>query len=269
MTVCIAAICEDSERIVLCTDTKLSSVLGSTETGRKDLPIAKGWRLLTAGDEPEIVALHRLYQRRFKDIDNLTPEKLDESMKFPLRQRKIDLSDEYTFSRYNMSYADFVAMGKDKFPDEEYRNSVRNVASIRLSASLIIAGFVDRSPEVYYTDGDGIARAANDYSIIGEGEYIAHSVLLRREQNKRLSLAKTLYNVYEAKRYSESIGSVGDYTTIAILAPGARRELTSLNVDKQLKKHYAEYGPKELPRDFDLDGPIFFSEERAAAANKA
>ena len=39
-------------------------------------------------------------------------------MKFPLRQRKKDLSDEYTFSRYNMSYADFIAAGKDKFPDE-------------------------------------------------------------------------------------------------------------------------------------------------------
>jgi len=266
MTVCIAATCEDGEKIVLCTDTKLSSALGSTETGRKDLHIGNRWRLLTAGDEPEIIALHRLYRRRFQDINNLTPEKLDESMKFPLRQRKTDLSDEYTFSRYNMSYADFIAVGKDKFPDEEYRNSVRNVASIRLRANLIIAGFVDGSPEVYYTDADGVARAANDFAVIGEGEYIAQSVLLRREQNSGLSLAETLYNVYEAKRYSESIGSVGEYTTIAISAPGKRRELTSLSVDKQLKKHYLQYGPKKLPGDFELDGPIFYSEEAAKKA---
>ncbi len=270
MTVCIAAICahEDSERIVLCTDRKLSSSLGSTETGRKDLPIAHRWRLLTAGEEPEIIALHRLYRRRFHDINNLTPEKLDESVKFPLRQRKIDLSNDYTFSRYNMSYADFVAVGKEKFPDEEYRNSIRNVASISLSASLIIAGFVDDSSEIYYTDADGVSRAANDFAVIGEGAYIAQSALLRREQNSRLSLAETIYNVYEAKRYSESIGSVGEHTAISILAPGQRRELTSLNVDKQLEKHYAEYGPRRLPRDFKLDGPILFGEEQALK-NKA
>jgi hypothetical protein len=165
------------------------------------------------------LALYRLYQQRFKDINNLTLEKLDESMKLPLRQRKIDLSDEYTSSRHNMSYADFIAVGKDKFPDEEYRNSIRNVAAIRLRASLIIAGFVDRTAEIYYTDAEGVARAANDFAVTGEGEYLAQSVLIRRQQNGGLSLHETLYNVYEAKRYSESIGSVGKQTTISILSP--------------------------------------------------
>ena len=266
VTVCIAAICQDREKdkIVLCTDTKLSSALGSAETGSKDLPIAHRWRLLTSGNEADIIALHRLYRRQFEDVNNLTPEKLDESMKFPLRQRKKDLADEYTFSRYNMSYADFIASGKDKFPDEEFRNSIRNVAAIRLRANLIIAGFVDESPEVYCTDEDGVARATNDFAVIGEGQYLAQSVLLRREQYSRLSLHETLYNVYESKRYSESIGSVGKSTSIAILSSGARRELTSIAVDRQLKKFYAEFGPKPLPNDFTLSGPIFYSEEKKA-----
>jgi 20S proteasome alpha/beta subunit len=265
MTVCIAAICKDgdNDKIVLCSDTKKSSALGSAETGKKDLPIAHRWRLLTAGNEPEIIALHRLYKQRFDDINNLTAEKLDDSIGLPLRQRKKDLSDEYIFSRYNMSYADFIAVGKDKFPDDEFRNAVRNVAALNLRASLIVAGFVDQSPEVYYTDMHGIGRATNDFAVIGEGEYIAQSVLLRREQNSDFSLHETLYNVYEAKRYSESIGSVGKYTTLAILSSGAKRELTSLGVDKQLKKCYEQYGPKPLPDDFTLNGPIFYSEEKA------
>jgi hypothetical protein len=264
VTVCIAATCQDKEKnkIVLCTDTKLSSALGSAETGTKDLHIAHRWRLLTSGDERDIIALHRLYKLQFNDIKNLTPDKLDESMKSPLRQRKKDLADEYTFSRYNMSYADFIAVGKDKFPDEEFRNSIRNVAAIRLRANLIIAGFVDESPEIYLTDEDGIAKATNDFAVIGEGQYLAQSVLLRRQQHSRLSLYETLYNAYEAKRYSESVGSVGKYTSIAIISPGAKRELTSFGVDKQLKKCFEDYGPKSLPYDFKLDEPIFFSEEK-------
>jgi len=265
MTVCIAAICRDDgeDKIVCCTDKKLSSALGSVETGFKDLPIAHRWRLLTAGDEAEIIALHRLYQQRFEDINNLTAEKLDESMMLPPRQRKINLSDEYTFSRYNMSYADFIKVGRDSFPDEEFRNSIRNVAAIRLRASLIVAGFVDGMAEIYYTDEDATARAANDYAVTGEGEYVARSVLLRREQYSRLPLHKTLYNVYEAKRYSETIGSVGEETTISILSSRKKRELTSVAVDEQLEEYYVKYGPKALPQDFALKGPILYSEEKS------
>jgi len=47
------------------------------------------------------------------------------------------------------------------------------------------------------------------------------------------------------------------------LSPGAKRELTSFGVDNQLKKCYAQFGPKTLPDDFRLDGPIFYSEEKA------
>jgi hypothetical protein len=264
VTVCIAAICldEGKHKIVLCSDTKVSSALGSAETASKDLHIAHRWRPLTSGNEADIVALHRLYRSRFKDSKNLTADKLDESIKSPLRQRKRDLADEYTFSRYNMSYADFLASGKEKLPDEEFRNAVRNVAAIRLRCSLIIAGFVDNSAEIYCTDEDGVARATNDFAVIGEGQYLAQSALLRRKQHDALSLHATLYNTYEAKRYAEAVGSVGKYTLQAVITPGAKRELTSLGVDKQLRKSYATYGPKTLPNEFALDGPIYFSEEQ-------
>jgi hypothetical protein len=266
MTVCIAAACNDSDvdKIILCSDTKLSSALGSVETGHKDLFLPNGWRILTAGDEPEIIPLYRLYRRRFRDANNITAEKIDESMKTPLRQRKLGLSDEFTFSRYNMSYADFIAMGKVRLPDEEFRNAIRSIAALHLHANVILAGFVDKSPEIYYTDNDGVARAANDFAI-GEGEYLAHASLLRREQNSRSSLHETLYNIYEAKRYSESIGSVGKRTQISILSPGKKRELTSFNVDRQLEECYKEYGPRPLPYKFKLEGVLFYGEEKAAS----
>jgi len=266
MTVCIAAACHDGDvsKIVLCSDTKLSSALGSAETGHKDLYLPHGWRILTAGDEPEIIALYQLYYRQFLNSDNVTAENIDKSMKTPLRQRKTDLSDEFTFSRYNMSYADFVTVGKEKFPDEEFRNAVRSVAALRLRANMILAGFIG-APEIYYTDNEGVARAANDFAIIGEGEYLAHAALMRREQNSRSTLHETLYNVYEAKRYSEAIGSVGKRTQMSIIAANAKRELTSFNVDRQLEECYKEYGPRPLPYKFEMKGTLYYSEEKAAS----
>ena len=58
MTVCIAAACRDGSgpKIVLCTDKKSSSSLGSAETARKAVKLAMNWWCLTAGTEADILA---------------------------------------------------------------------------------------------------------------------------------------------------------------------------------------------------------------------
>jgi 20S proteasome alpha/beta subunit len=267
MTVCIAAACqdEDEEKIVLCCDKKLSGALGSTETGQKNRWISKLWRLLTAGDEPDIEALYKLYRRRFKLAENRTTEKIDESIKWPLRQRKRDLSDEYTYSRFNLSYDDFLLNGKERLPDEEFRDALRAIAAISLNAHLIIAGFIDDSAEIYYTDDVGAVRAAHDFAVVGEGQYIAHSVLARREQSIRSTLHATLYNVYEAKRYSEAVGSVGEKTLLAVLSADGKREISSFQLDAQLEDLYEKYGPQKLPYGFSLEGLLYYGDEKAVA----
>lgn len=264
MTVCIAAVCKDGEdeKIVLCTDKKLSSGLGSTETGQKSRRIQKYWRLLTAGDEPDIEALEKLYRQRFKPTENRTAEKIDESIKWPLRQRKKDLSDEYTYSRFNISYDDFLLRGKAQLPEEDFRDAIRKIASININANLIIAGFIDESPEIYYTDEYGSVKAAHDFAVVGEGQYIAHSVLARREQSTNSTLHETLYNVYEAKRYSEAVGSVGEETLLAVLSSDGTRLLSSTMLDEQLDKLYVKYGPQKLPYRFALEGILYWRDEK-------
>ena len=267
MTVCIAAACRDEDRvekIVFCADKKLTSLLGSAETGDKILWIAPHWRILTAGDQPDIMALRRLYRLRFKDKENRTAEKIDESIKTPLRQRKKEISDEYTYSHFNMSYDEFLAKGKQQLPDEHFRNAVRAIGDLDLNAALIIAGFVDGSAEIYWTDPYGSAKAAPDFAVVGEGQHLAQSALLRRKQNSRTSVQETLYNVFEAKKISQSVGSVGEETAMLILAAKGDADLTSFGVDRQLDKLYTVYGPRALPTDFKLEGPLYFSEELAA-----
>ena len=195
MTVCIAAIClgdDNDDQIVLCADKKLSSALGSAETGYKILWIAKHWRLLTAGDEPDIMALHRLFKQRFADPGNRKAETIDELINWPLRQRKRQLADDYTFSHFGMSHAEFLANGKARLPEDAFREATRDIANISLNASLIIAGFIDGSAEVYWTDHIGKARAVRDFAIVGEGEYLAQSILIRRNQRYRSTISRNV-----------------------------------------------------------------------------
>jgi hypothetical protein len=68
MTVCIAAECEvntDDPKIIMCTDTKLSGSLGSSETMLKTRALAPLWRCLTAGADADLLGLLRLLKNEF------------------------------------------------------------------------------------------------------------------------------------------------------------------------------------------------------------
>ena len=72
------------------------------------------------------------------------------------------------------------------------------------------------------------------------------------------SLELTLYNVYEAKKFAESVGSVGLRTHISIISEDGSSQLTSVNVDRQLEACYSKYGPKPLPEDLKFKGEYYY-----------
>jgi 20S proteasome alpha/beta subunit len=259
MTVCMAAACKtgDNRKIMLCADHKSSSILGSSETARKEVPIGSGWYCLTAGTESAILGLVRLLKVEFNDDNNIKPETIDATIKRVLYQRRNELVEEYSQLRFSFSYNGFIKYGKERLPTEIFYDATQKIVQIELNADLIIAGLIGDDPEIYYTDSKGIVRAASHFAVIGEGEYIAASSLLRRGQNDWTSLEKTLYNVFEAKRLSESVGSVGKRTHIAVLEPEERR-LTSLGLDKQLESWFEKYGPQEVPDDRKFEGEYYF-----------
>jgi 20S proteasome alpha/beta subunit len=260
MTVCIAAICrdEDQEKIVLCSDRRMSSGLGGSEVGRKEHALSHGWRCLVSGDEDHFLALIRLYRIHFLDEARLTYEKIDAAMKAPLYERKKDIAEEYIRKRFAFSHDEFVKSGKDRLPADLFHEANQVINHTDLRASLIVAGFVGTSPEIYYTDEHCGAHPVMNFATIGEGSHLAHSVLLRREQMGWDSLSSTLYNVYEAKKYAESIGSVGPGTNISVMRSDGTKEITSYELDTQLGEAYIKYGPQKVPRNIKFDGDYYY-----------
>ena len=259
MTICIAAACKDGTepKIVVCTDSKTSSVLGSAEIAHKCVWLTEGWACLTAGIESDILALVRLYNILFKDENNRKAENIDSTIKNALYQRRQDLSDEYIKHRFSISHDEFIIFGKEKLPPEVFFDATQKVSQIELNADLIITGFIDKAPEIYYTDSRGNCRAASHFAVVGEGEYIASSALLRRKQNDWISLEDTLYNVFEAKKLSESIGSVGHSTYMAVIPDDGSASLTSLELDRQLNEWFIKYGPQPLPYKPKFEGNYY------------
>ena len=195
------------------------------------------------------MALVALYQWEFAIAENLLPQNIDATIKRPLFARKKQLAEEYIRARFAISHDEFLKSGKERLPADQFNNASHHIDALDLKAELIITGFVGPAPEIYYTDGRCRARATEDYAVIGEGCYLAEASLLRREQVQARSLEATLYNVWEAKKYSEAVASVGKSTTLVVLSADGKMRFVNDAAADHLEKLYKQYGPRETPDD--------------------
>ena len=80
-----------------------------------------------------------------------------------------------------------------------------------------------------------------------------------------MPLRNSLYNVFEAKRHAEAVGSVGKKTFLAVIGNGLDLALTSIEIDTQLDAWYNEFGPKKLPPELEFKGPLYFKRKTQQA----
>lgn len=252
MTICIAAACmtPDGEdpRLVMCTDWRRSGFLGSADTAFKMRRLPRhDWYGLTSGNEPDIAGLWIHLRQRFRSAETLDETNVGNLLSEALLARKKEKASALIAGRFGISYDDFLNYGKQRLPEEVFRVTMLNIADLNLGAELLICGFTnERQPMIYRTNNFASVRIYDDYAAVGEGEYLASAVLLSRRQSAITRVNETLYNVFEAKKYAESVPSVGEFTTITILGNhGERQRVTSSGKD-WLDKMYREFGPKNV-----------------------
>lgn len=219
MTICIAAICEvnNDPKIVLCSDWKLSSALGSAETGFKQRAIGKLWISLFSGDVSAARALIILFKKHLQPTNKLDETSVVQFVRAALNERKSDLANELSQGRFALSYDNLLKFDKEQLPSDKYNAAIADIAAIKLGAEFIIAGYAGSLPILVETDEYCRAAIKEHFAAVGEGRYLAHSVLLHRSHEEISRLGRALYCVYEAKRFAERIPSVGPATSIIVL----------------------------------------------------
>lgn len=251
MTIAIAAICDNTlqPKIVLCSDTKGSSHLGTTDRANKEVYLRDCWFCLGAGIEEECKAISAIFRRLLVSREDLDETNIVQLVRSGLQERKLEKADELMLGRWGMSFAEF-RQAKDQFPAEIFAASVEDVARISLGADFIVAGFLqDGQPMLIETNADSVAKIREGYAIVGEGTYLAQSGLMHRDHTDDRSLARTLYCVLEAKIYAQRISTVGTGTVITIVHPDSEPQTVTDAADKHLGELFERFGPKELIED--------------------
>jgi len=261
MTICIAAICEahKAPEIVICTDWKASSILGSAETLLKQRPLAHDWVCLTSGYESDIIAFVNLLRRRFREASEITDENIITIVNDAVSVRKNQKANEYTQGKYAISYDDFLVVGKDRLPADLFRNTMVEIERMTLGTELILAGFSFGYPLLCHISDSGKSSLRENFAAVGEGGILANAALLHREQQEANTLPITLYNVYEAKKYSERVGSVGELTSITLLTTGGKTRMMLGAAGKEwLSQKFIELGPKPIDKSLSFPQGFFY-----------
>jgi hypothetical protein len=282
MTVGIAAICheEGEPRIALCGDSLVSTDITSAETAYKlDILAPSPMAALWAGTIPEVMEVLGLYRyASLPPLHTITAPDLQEQLRVPIRTRKARKIEHLVQCRIALSYADFLER-KESIRDPTWDRLAEEIERLYIDAQLLLVGFglggqvhpfwrsSKTCPFVYKVDQEDVSPYG-DFACIGAGSLAAAQALSRRGQAPTTTLTQTLYNISEAKKFSEQAPSVGkDLTTLAVMSPprsdGKPPSLQGITPagQKFLRSSYGRYGPKvikdwKIPPGLEMLSPL-------------
>lgn len=185
VTVCIAAIArgDTGSRIVLCCDSRLDhGVFGSTNYAPKVRLVGTGWLAMISG--------------RWQPAQELVKS----------------ISNRLQAGATSLSDAVVVAQEAAK----DFRASA--FFSKQATEDALVTGFVGGDPIILHINGQMLVEPL-PFAAIGEGYNIANVMMNQRNYSQNDPVEQVAYIVYEAKRCSEKVGSVGKDTTLAIQHP--------------------------------------------------
>jgi hypothetical protein len=195
VTVCIAAVCKDQhgQALILCSDKRLDEgAYGTIEAPSKTHAFPWNWAAMMAGSWHVARGLCESVEVDF--AENGQPK------------TKVDLLERITS----------VTSG--------FAASI--LCPHAAECELLITGFIGKLPvilRVYIHDKQVVCELVYDQWTIGTGSTAAQYMLRHRGHNPlRTGVAETCYLLYEAKRFSEIVNSVGPSTRLMIHRPAPK-----------------------------------------------
>ena len=269
MTICIAAGCLDNyrHRIVLCADWRMTNAIGTLDVALKLRSLPKNFKCLTAGKDSEILSLVHLLRDDLQNVASIDETNIKTIVDGVLSRRKKQKAEEYIQSRLAITYSDFISFGKDKLPSDIFREMIFEITKITIGAELIIAGFAGNQTIIIETTDEGTAHLRDDFAAVGSGAYLAQASLLARGQNYGRPTDETIYCVYEAKKQSQNIKSVGESTYLLVLYDDGSAKEIKRSGQKILDDCVAKYGPQRV-RELPSTSVLFAEEPSTVPASE-
>jgi ATP-dependent protease HslVU (ClpYQ) peptidase subunit len=262
VTVCITALCENSDKIILVSDSKVSFGDFSADMAvHKMETIFNRWMTLFAGEDTEHIPfiLERTrdilssVRRRRKSLP--TPAQVANALQRSYEERLEAQIEAKVLRRYGYTVKSFRDEGKKKCTASVYNGLCSKIAGVKLSLKFLLAGF-DAKNKGHIIVGGG-EQAPTDYTnlgfwAIGTGADAALSSLVYHRERQHISSAspmeQCLYIVCASKFMAESARDVGKYTAGCIISV---TDLDMLVSAHPIRRIWEEEGAPQLPKNIE------------------
>jgi hypothetical protein len=248
MTVCVAAICENSNAIVCVADKAITL----NQSIQWDADASK---ILTIGNpkrRPPCLALFSGEEDFSLDlVATLTKDanfgtSLRESMVIAETAYK-KLVDERIETEVLvpklLKKSDYISLLNGTSVTSEYVKSLaREINEYEINCSVLVCGFEKEKGFIFQVAYPGRARDCTHtgYEAIGSGSEMAMARMLRLEAARSHGLMNCLYNAFDAKASAEIIGSVGGSWDATVILPWRAQKKVPRNVMGTLESIWDE-----------------------------
>lgn len=262
MTLCVAAACRfrGKPKIILCNDWKMHDVLGSTETEDKLYFLRDGWYCLVSGSPNQARELVRPLRVALNQQETLDETNMPKIIGDTAHARLKVMRDNYSQTRFSVTYDEFIKIGRERFPDTEFRDAFRELRNMKLGARIIVSGFTpEKQPLICLMEQDGNVILEDDFAVIGDAYLLVEPVFKRRAHDYTASLANAMSTVWEAKKLSENLVSVGKEISFDILHETGELQSLTRGGTAFLNEQFKKFGPKPYPRQSPPIKPSYFT----------
>jgi hypothetical protein len=281
VTICIAALCENRDKIILVSDSKVSFGDFSADMAvLKMEPLFARWMTLFAGEDVEHIpfilerAHDLLSSARRKKGAVPTPGQVANALQRSYEERLETQIEATVLRRYGYTVKSFRNEGKKKCTASVYNGLCSKIANVKISLKFLLAGF-DSKNKGHIIVGGG-EEAPMDYTTlgfwaIGTGAHAALSSLVYHRERQHISTTKPveecLYVACASKFMSESARDIGKFTAVSTISMIDGFHLPHV---KPIRKIWENEGAPRLPKNLEERiKPYIVSPERAVEDTQA
>jgi 20S proteasome alpha/beta subunit len=236
MTVCIAAICEGGDAIVLASDRFRWHPTAAIEAELDDPKfyfLSDSLALMGSGSSSTIEDVLRHFRAMPSNLNLSTVEAAARFQDACQASRTRQIETLYSKRFLGLKFEDFKAVVASGNPGSIALDLYNKTLNYDFGSILIVAGIDQDGPHVHLVDdGADVSHTEIGYSAIGTGGVLACVALARRAHRKSASLPEAIYNVYEAKKTAEMAKGVGITTDISVIRRGqSKLDLATSAID--------------------------------------
>lgn len=248
VTVCIAAVANYGQAIVIATDQMLTMGWAkSDESTLKILGIHPYWAVMYAGNMEHVAPVLRSIQQQLEAKgQDPTYTDVEQAVVKAYQDRLREERTNAVLGGYGLTVEEFLAGGPQRFGDTIYSQWKAKMDEVTLGSpdglSLLVAGYDgNRGAHIFSIEHPGIVKNHDiqGFWAIGSGAYGALSSLFFHSYNKRILPEATIYHVAAAKFMAEESSSdVGKMTSLLIIEwdpPGGVMDLEGKVRVRELK----------------------------------